>query len=425
MPGPRICWLTEEFPPETGGTGMVAARIARALAPHVPVCVVTRQLRPARPARDRFGQARVRRIRPAGVLKGAGWRALPALAFYLARLTFLLTSEARRYDIIVVSSMKIMPLVAVPICRLLRKRCIVRLESPFELVQPIAAESLSSMGSLVSRPLSRLLGVMQRYVLARADCVIAISHDIEARLREVSCPPERILRLPNPIDLERFRPIGEDERRAMRERLGLPLARTLVLYVGRLSRAKGVLLLIEAWRELIDRHPNLYLVFAGSGKGSWDSCEDELKQQARAGGLDASVRFVGETDRVEHYMQAADLYVLPSEYEGFSLSIGEALGCALPAVVTSVGAAPELIRDGVNGYLFAPKDRRALIEAVSTALEQRDRWPQLRRLARETAERFGLQQIVCQYLALFRTLARARGAVRDLQTARRGPGEPW
>lgn len=419
VPGPRIYWLTEEFPPETGGTGMVAARISRALASHVPVCVVTRQLRPALPAHDHFGEARVRRIRPAGVLKGVGWRALPALGFYLARLTFLLASEARRYDIIVVSSMKIMPLIAVPICGLLRKRCIVRLESPFELAQPIAAESLSSMGGLLSRPLSRLLGAMQRHVLARADCVIAISQDIEARLREVSCPPERILRLPNPIDLERFRPIEENERRAMRERLGLPPERTLVLYVGRLSRSKGVLLLIEAWSEIIDRHPNLYLVFAGSGKGSWDDCEEELKRQVRMCELDASVRFVGQTDHVERYLQAADLYVLPSEYEGFSLSIGEALACALPPVVTSVGAAPELIRDGVNGFLFPPKDRHALIQAISAALEQRARWPKVRSRARETAERFGLQQVVSQYQALFGTLASTRGAVRDLKAALR------
>jgi len=327
----------------------------------------------------------------------------------------LLVSEARRYDIVVVSSMKIMPLIAVPSCRLLRKRCVVRIESPFELVEPIAAESLSSMGGIVSRPLSRLLGAMQRLALTRADCVIAISRDIEERLTNIDCPPERVLRIPNPIDLERFRPAGKEDRCALRTQLALPAERTIVLYAGRLSRAKGVLLLIDAWRELVARHPELYLVIVGKGKGSWDDCEDELRRQVRAAALEESVRFVGETDRVEHHMQAADLYVLPSEYEGFSLSIGEALACGLPPVVTAVGAAPELIQHGVNGFLFPPKDRGALIEALDAALAERPRWPDMGALARETAERFGLQHVVSQYLALLRALAAGRGAAPDLQ----------
>lgn len=420
---PRIYWLTEEFPPETGGTGMVAARLSKALAEHVPVSIVTRQLRPAIRRHDAFGRVRVRRIRPAGRLKGAGWRALPLMVLYLARLAVLLASEARRYDIIVVSSMKIMPLIVVPLCRLLGKRCVVRIESPFELVEPIAAESLTSMGGALSRPLSRLLGAVQRGALARADCTVAISRDIEARLAAARCPSGRIVRIPNPIDLDRFRPATQAERTALRGELGLPPDRTLVLYAGRLSRAKGVLMLIEGWREIVGRHPQAYLVMAGSGKSSWDDCEEELRRRTRESGLDAHVRFVGETTRVEDYMRAADLYVLPSDYEGFSLSIGEALGCGLPAVVTSVGAAPELIESGVNGFLFPPKDPDAMRDALSSALERRGDWPQMQKAARQTAERFGLQHVTAQYVALFRALAGSRR--RDAVAIGEEPRHAW
>lgn len=387
---------------------MVAGRLSRALAEHLRVEVVTRQTRPGLPPRDQLGAVRVRRIRPAGLLKGAGWRALPAIAFYLAHLTTLLAREASRYDIVVVSSMKIMPLIVVPICRLLRKRCIVRLESPFELVEPIAAESLEAMGGGLSARLSHALGALQRLALTHADCVIAISQDIEIRLRSARTPPKRIVRIPNPIDLERFRPVEADERRALRERLALPAEGTIVLYAGRLSRAKGVLMLVEGWSELIERHPGIFLVLAGAGKDSWDDCEEAVKAVVRERGLEAGVQLVGETSRVEQYMQAADLYVLPSEYEGFSLSIGEALGCGLPPVVTSVGAAPELIEPGVNGFLFPPKDRAAMVEALSAALRERARWPELRRQARATAERFGLERVVSRYLELFRGLASSR-----------------
>ncbi|MGH8259302.1 MAG: glycosyltransferase family 4 protein, partial [Steroidobacteraceae bacterium] len=347
MPQPRIYWLTEEFPPEVGGTGVVAGRLSHALADSVPVSVITRQTRPPGKREDRFGGARVRRIRPTGRLKGAGWRALPAMIAYVARLSAMLAIEARRYDIVVASGMKILPLAAIPICRMFHKRCVVRLESPFELVEPIAAESLHGMGR-TSRTLSRLLGVLQRSLLARADRVVAISQEIESRLLHIGCSPERILRIPNPIDLERFHPAAEASPASLRERLRLPPSRTIVLYAGRLSRAKGVLMLIDGWSEVVRQHPDVCLVVVGSGRGSWDDCEDELRRLASERGLDDHVLFVGETTQVAEYMRAADLYVLPSEYEGFSLSLGEALGCGLLPIATFVGSAPELIEQGVN-----------------------------------------------------------------------------
>ena len=406
---PRVCWITEEFPPETGGTGLVAARIAGEIAVQgVEVSVVTRQTRPPRAEEELYGAVHVRRLRPGGRLKGIGWRALPALIVYLARLAGLLLRRARRYDVIIVSCMKIIPLVAVPVSRALGKACIVRLESPFELIEPIAAESLGIM-SRVGRVLSSLLGAVQRSLLSRADCIIAISAEVEARLKRTACPPERILRIPNPIDVERFKPIERDRRDTLRDALGLPRERTVVLYAGRLSRAKGVLMLVASWRELLGRHPDALLVMAGSGHGSWDDCEEELKGLVRAQGLAADVRLVGATDRVHEYMQASDVYVCPSEYEGFSLAIGEALACGLPAVVSAVGAAPEIIAEGVSGFLFPPKDPAAMLAALNACLAVPERWAEIGRQARESVAPFALVRVAARYVVLCRELTRSRG----------------
>ncbi len=355
-------------------------------------------------------------------MKGAGWRAIPAMIDFLVRLTVLLAREARRYDVVVVSSMKIIPLVAVPLCRSLGKACIIRLESPFELVEPIAAESLGAMGSLggttgplargmgslVGAALARALGALQRVILRRADCIIAISRDLEGRLRDLGCSAARMRRIPNATDLSRFVPVTAAEKAALRARLKLPSDSTLMLYAGRLSRAKGVLMLIEGWTQLAAAHPDLHLAIVGSGKGSWDDCEAELGARVRALGLASRVSLVGESDRVHEYMQAADVYVCPSDYEGFSLSIGEALACALPSVVTSVGAAPEIIEHGVSGFLFPPKDLRAMVAALELCLAQRASWPQISRRARESAEQFDLDRVLEQYAALCRELSRGR-----------------
>jgi glycosyltransferase involved in cell wall biosynthesis len=403
---PRICWLTTEFfPPETGGTGMIAARLTRGLAERgLDVHVVTRQTMPRCAAQEFVGKVRLTRINPAGRMKGAGWRAFPAMLEFIARLALLLIAERNNYDIVVVSGMKTIPITAVPVCRLLGKKCVVRVESPFELVEPISAESLDMMHGVVGRILSAVLKRMQRAVLRHAHCVVAISQDIADRLLHFDRPPQRIARIANAVDLTKFKPLAAAEREPLRGRLGFPAGRTIVLYVGRLSRAKGVMMLIEAWPDLIRKHPDAHLVMVGSGKDSWDDCEGEIIETVRTHALDEHVAMVGHSNSVHEYLQAADLFVTPSDYEGFSLTLVEALGTAIPVVTTAVGAAPEIIHEGINGYLCPAKDKAALSAALDRALEQKARWGSIGARARESAEAFDIPEVVEQYVTLLREL---------------------
>jgi glycosyltransferase involved in cell wall biosynthesis len=404
---PRIYWLTTEFfPPETGGTGMIVSRLAQGLAARgFAVQVMTRQVLPQSPAHELVERVQVRRIDPPGRMKGAGWRAFPAMLAFIARLAIALIAERRNYDLVVVSGMKTIPITAIPVCRLLRKPCVVRVESPFEMVEPISAESLDMMHGIAGRLLSGLLKVMQRSVLRRASCVIAISEDIASMLLRLEHPPVRIARIANAVDLTKFAPAPGDERAALRTRLGFPAGRTIVLYVGRLSRAKGVMMLLEAWPDVVARFPDAYLVMVGSGKGSWDDCEADIVQFVRSRELEPHIALAGHSDRVQDFLQAADLFVAPSDYEGFSLTLVEALGCALPVVTTTVGAAPQIIREGENGFLCPPKDKPALEAALERALGQRARFTDIGRAARASVEEFGIPQVVEQYVALLRELA--------------------
>jgi glycosyltransferase involved in cell wall biosynthesis len=403
---PRIYWLTTEFfPPETGGTGMIAARLTQGLSERgFGVHVVTRQTLPHCAPREFVGKVSVSRINPAGRMKGAGWRAFPAMLEFIARLALLLISERKNFDIVVVSGMKTIPITAVPVCRLLGKKCVVRVESPFEMVEPISAESLDVMKGRMSRVLNGLMKLMQRAALRHAHCVVAISQDIADRLLRFARPPARILRIPNAVDLTKFKPLAAEERKPLRRRLGFPAGRTIVLYVGRLSRAKGVMMLIEAWPELIVKYPDTYLVMVGSGKDSWDDCEPDIIDYVQKHALAPHIAMVGHSNSVHEYLQGADLFVTPSDYEGFSLTLVEALGSAIPVVTTSVGAAPEIIQDGVNGFLCPPKNKQALSAALERALGQHDRWGRIGALARESAEAFDVPQVVEQYVALLREL---------------------
>jgi glycosyltransferase involved in cell wall biosynthesis len=408
MPMLRIYWLTEAFyPPIVGGQELFASRIVQALSlKGVNASVITRQTEPPSPSADLLGLVKVRRFPPAGNLKGKGWRAVFPILGYLTRLALLLLKEAGRYDIVVVSGAKVMPMIVVPVCLLARKRCILRVESFFELKEAVSAESLRDMSRFSARALVRGIDGLRLYLMRKADAVIAISLEIRTALLSRGVSATRIHDIPNAVDLKKFRPISAEEKLRLCAKLQLPRDKTLVIYAGRLSRAKGLPMLIEAWPTMIERHPELCLLVVGSGRISFDNCEDYVKEFARAHHLENHVRFFDETSSVHEYLQAADLFIFPTEYEGFSLALVEALGCGLPVAVTAVGAAPDLIQEGQNGFLFPPQDSAAMVTAVEAALTARQRWPEIGAAARASVTRFDLAVVADQYLALCRELTR-------------------
>jgi glycosyltransferase involved in cell wall biosynthesis len=262
------------------------------------------------------------------------------------------------------------------------------------------------MNNFLGRTLSRFLKRIQTAALFGADRIIAISNDITDVLLRIGCRPSRIVNIANAINLSKFSPPRPEEKALLRKRFGFSADRTLVLYAGRLSRAKGLMMLMQAWPPLIAADPSLLLVLVGSGRDSWDNCETDIAEFVRAHELDGHVVQAGHSDRVHEYLQAADLFVSPSDYEGFGLAIVEALACALPVVSTSVGVAPQVIRHGQNGYLCPPKDEQALGAALALALAQRARWPEIGRLARDAVMQFGMAQVIDQYVVLCSELLR-------------------
>src|SRR3569833_2058581 len=148
-PAPVVYWLTEAFfPPLVGGQELIAAHLAQGLYGRgFQVQGITRQTIPPSPARENVNGVEVRRLRPGGMLKGKGFAALFPVAVFLLKLVGILIKDTFRYDVGMGSGAKIMPLVVVPVCALLRKKCIIRAESYFELHETISTVSLRTMGS--------------------------------------------------------------------------------------------------------------------------------------------------------------------------------------------------------------------------------------------------------------------------------------
>lgn len=138
-----------------------------------------------------------------------------------------------------------------------------------------------------------------------------------------------------------------------------------VLALGRMVKKKGFDLLLDAFPAVIERVPGVGLVLGGAG-----SYQPALEARVRELGLHDSVHFSGNMGRgrVAAMMQRADAFVMPSRLEPFGIVVLEAWRAGCPVVASSVGGAPEFVRDGTDGLLVDPHDRGALEQALTMVL---------------------------------------------------------
>ena len=190
------------------------------------------------------------------------------------------------------------------------------------------------------------------------DVFLVISQEIDTELAALGIPKEKRCFLPNGVNTERCIPISEERKRKLRGELSLPLDARIVAYVGRLVPEKRVDHLLKLWPAIQINHMNTRLLIVGEG-----SEERRLREMSVDG-----VQFTGQVSDAVPYLQAADIFVLPSSTEGLSNSMLESMSCGLPVLATTVGGAPDVIEHSVSGYLIPPDDLDSLQRGLLTLL---------------------------------------------------------
>ncbi|NWF95433.1 MAG: glycosyltransferase family 4 protein [Candidatus Thorarchaeota archaeon] len=197
--------------------------------------------------------------------------------------------------------------------------------------------------------------------LAKVDAVIGTSEAIASEVLEMGVDPDRVCAISSGVDLESVREWEQKRRDSSRE----------VIFVGRLRGVKGVHFLIEAMRIVVDAIPDAHLTVVGDGPDL-----PELKLLVKRLGLDAAVTFTGSLSHsgVFRELAKASVFVLPSTFtkrevgEGRPTALMEALCMGIPVVATRVGGIPELVRNGVNGFLVQPNQTRELAHCIVRVL---------------------------------------------------------
>jgi len=244
-----------------------------------------------------------------------------------------------------------------------------------------------------------------RAIYRRADAIACISRTIERETLAAGVPREKVHYLPNPVDTHLFSPAPSDVRDVLRDQLGLQPDVPAVVFVGRLSREKGVMELLRAWHAA---RPKARLIVIGPAMTDhpWD-VSTAARNFALERGLGGSVQFAGSQPpgAVASWLRAADFAVQPSHFEAMGLAAAEAMAAGLPVIASDVGGYRDFIVNEENGLLVPVRDVPSLAAALLRLAGDAPLRARLGRAARQTAEQFEQSIVLERFAQLIDRLA--------------------
>jgi len=179
----------------------------------------------------------------------------------------------------------------------------------------------------------------------------------------IQVPPDNIYSVPNGYDSDKFLILNMEN---CRTKLELPIDKKIILNVGNLyHEIKGHKYLIEAMSEVIEHRKDVLCIIVGSGK-----LHNKLKKQIESSGLNNHVKLVGGKphNEIPIWMNACDVFVLPSLRESFGIVQVEAMACGKPVVATRNGGSEEIVTSNDYGMLCEPSNPKQLADKIIGAL---------------------------------------------------------
>lgn len=232
-----------------------------------------------------------------------------------------------------------------------------------------------------------------------ADRIVVNSENMRANAVDwYGIETDKIVVIPNGVDSDRF---GKCDSRFLLD--GDPA----ILYLGLLSRMKGIPILIEAVDRLRSALPNVRLHLVGDG---YPTYMRHLRSLLKSRGIVEYVIFHGlaRGSSVPRYFKSADICVFPSKYEGFGITVLEAMASGIPVIASDIGSFREIVSDGKDGVLFKSGDAGALSRAILTLYKDSSLRKKLSQTALETVKKYSWEAVAAEYVSLYRTLSSMR-----------------
>ena len=312
---------------------------------------------------------------------------------------------------------------------------LMRLRSTFESIRPDILHTFMAYPGIWGRLIGRLVGipiiisslqnvanrtalwvrVIDKMTFPLADVLVACSTSVEESYFGNSAvfngdfqANRSHYTIYNSVDVAKLdRMLKSANCEAVRKEFGLDRNSPLLVNVGRIDPQKGQIYLIEAMQYVIKSQPQAKLLIVG--QTNVPTLENKLKKRVKQLGLENSVIFTGLRRDVMYLVKAADIFVMSSIHEGFSLAILEAMAVQKAIVAFDIPGVREAIIDGRTGVLVRCRDSVALAKAIINLLDDPAQREKLGYEARKRVEeQFDAQRMVDRYEALYETLIRAK-----------------
>ena len=232
-----------------------------------------------------------------------------------------------------------------------------------------------------------------KFAIERSDAVTAVSEYLrDATHREFGCAKCGIEVIPNFINLDEYRPADPNSDKCAHF---APPGHKVLVHISNFREVKRVPDVVRVFAQVREKIPAV-LILAGDGPQ-----RPEAEHEAEHLGVANDVRFLGKVDAIAELLQAADLYLLPSRSESFGLSALEALACGVPVLASKVGGLPEVVEDGVSGALVEFGDLEEMARKALQILGDPTLHARYRAAGIERAKVFDTHHVVPMYEDLY------------------------
>lgn len=241
----------------------------------------------------------------------------------------------------------------------------------------------------------------RRWLFKLCRSVHVVSSSVRDNLQDLGLDPRKqVVVTPNGVDSQRFSPA--EDRAAARQEIGLPADALVIGIVGRLVALKRHEMLFAAFEKLAPHWPKLHLLVVGDGGEDRERLIAAMKAHPHASRL----VWAGHQNDLPKYYRAMDLLAAPSEIEGLSNAVLEAMACAVPVLAHSACGNAEVIEDGLTGFLSDIQSADMLAACIETGLKNPALLARCGAGARETVlKRYSMEAMADCYRKLYREAA--------------------
>ena len=232
-----------------------------------------------------------------------------------------------------------------------------------------------------------------RFSIDRSDGVTAVSQYLKEATINVIGVKNNIEVIYNFVNCEKYKP---STNRAFKEYFA-PNNEKILIHVSNFRAVKRPADVVEIFMLVREKIPAVLLMIGDGPERS------NAEWMIRNSGYDRDVHFLGKQDNIEELIGISDLFLLPSETESFGLVALEAMACEVPVVASRVGGLPEVVTDGLDGFLVEPKNIKKMAECSLAVLTNDTRRKEMGKRARkEACSRFHSTKIIDAYEAHYR-----------------------